>query len=157
MFNGVGTIFLSLTTVIMIIFFSEILCHTVVECRKHLEVKYLELQYVFYQTNDSEWDFDMRHANYCERCNLMPCLVEERTEDIYYIFGALRMESCSSRYECLKVYKEFSMMVYVTLRKRVCVEIHRWCVKAIRQEFPKEIDAKAKYTGFCILLETNFT
>ena len=66
-----------------------ILCHAifdVVECGKHLEVEYLGLQDIFYQTNDVEWDFDMYLSDYCPQCSLRPCLLEDRAEDIYYVF-----------------------------------------------------------------------
>ena len=44
-------------------FFAAKLYRTVVECGKHLEVEYLGLQHIFYQSNDGKWDFDIYHAN----------------------------------------------------------------------------------------------
>ena len=63
-------------------FFAAKLYRTIVQCGKHLEVEYLGLQDIFYQTNDGEWDFDMNHSEYCPHCNMRPCVLEERAEEI---------------------------------------------------------------------------
>ena len=78
-------------------YFPSKLYSTVVECGEHLEVEYLGLQDNFYQRNDGEWNLDIYHSNFCPHCNLRPCLLEERAEDIYYIFTSVMMDFTSRR------------------------------------------------------------
>ena len=87
------------------------------------------------------------HDHFCPHCNLRPCVLEERAEEIYYIFAGVRLEVTSRRRKRFKAYKEFVRMIYGTLGVGVRVELPSCCVETIRGEFPKESDGEA-YTGF---------
>lgn len=123
------------------------LYRTVVECGEMVEVEYLPLQNIFYQTNDGKRDFDMYHSEYCVEFNMMSCLLEERAENIYYVFTHLRMEICSMRRKRLNAYKEFVRMVHDTLGNGLRVEIPMCCVSVIPHEFPIESDGETAYIG----------
>ena len=90
----------------------------------------------------------MYSANYCDKCNLRPCLVEEMLEDICYICGSLSIEICSMRCKRLNAYNKFVRIVYGILGKGIRVEIPIYCVKAIQENFPKESDAEVEYSDF---------
>ena len=75
------------------------------------------------------------------------CLLEDREEDIFYVFAWLRMEIFTMRRKRLKAYKEFVRMVHSTLGYGVWVELPVCCVKEIREDFPKESDGQPEYTG----------
>ena len=63
------------------------------------------------------------HDHFCPHCNLRPCVLEERAEEIYYIFAGVRLEVTSRRRKRLKAYKEFVRMFYGTLGVGVRVEL----------------------------------
>ena len=129
-------------------YFPAALYRTIVECMEMMDVDFLALRDIFYQTNDGEWDYASYHSAFCSECNMRPCLREERAEDIYYIFTHIRMQFCSMRRKRFMAYKEFVRMVHGVLGTGIRLEIPGCCVNAIRQEFPRENDGDAAYTGF---------
>ena len=122
---------------------------TVAKEGQYMPVEYLSLQDVFHQKTNGKWELDFHHNSFCKECKLRPCLLEERAEDIYYIFAGVRMTIESTRRKRLRAYKEFVMMWHGHLGKGVRVPIPMCCVKVIREEFPKTGEAgDMEYTGF---------